>query len=72
MDTYTSMVENVSVKSFAADEDGSKASKSIQLVDLPGHERLRVAGLLVSLKNEMLLKFKMCWMCVAEFDESLF
>jgi signal recognition particle receptor subunit beta len=44
------MVENISVKSFA-NEDGSKANKSIQLVDLPGHERLRVAGLLVSLKN---------------------
>ena len=41
------MTENVKTKSFS-DEAGS-SSKTVQLVDLPGHERLRVAGLLVSL-----------------------
>ena len=42
VDTYTSMVENSTTKSFSTE---SGASKSVQLVDLPGHERLRVAGL---------------------------
>lgn len=44
VDTYTSMVENCDVKSFSVG-DGSKSAKTVQLVDLPGHERLRVAGL---------------------------
>ena len=47
VDTYTSMVENSDVKSIASD-DGSKSPKTVQLVDLPGHDRLRVAGILVS------------------------
>ena len=43
VDTYTSMVENSTTKSFSTGNGAS--SKSVQLVDLPGHERLRVAGL---------------------------
>ena len=46
VDTYTSMVENCDVKSISSD-DGSKSPKTVQLVDLPGHDRLRVAGIQV-------------------------
>lgn len=44
VDTYTSMVENSDVKSIVC-EDGSKSPKTVTLVDLPGHDRLRVAGI---------------------------
>jgi hypothetical protein len=51
VDTYTSMVENAAVKSFG---DEGQPAKSLNLVDLPGHERLRVAGLQVGARDQFL------------------
>lgn len=43
------MIENSSTKSFTKTDDDTGSGKALNIIDLPGFDRLRVSGLEVNL-----------------------